>query len=183
MTPGQMYDRFAHPHLPKTDPYAGRIRSAFCANAEEMVVWVVDAQSAMLRQGGGRVPAPIGMLADHVLSASADFPGSGLTSTMPCDRLGTLVDQGDRTLFGRMMVDLAVLHLVRAADAVSVGIANADLEPGNRIDVTSPARGALVRQLAAIAACQVMERLADEMPRLDDMAFLAAAAWTRRTLH
>lgn len=179
----QLYIRHAQPHLPSMPPYADALMETFCANAVALVEWVVDAGSALLGEEGSDAPFPIEAVTDHVLRNASVFQGSILTRIEPYDRLDKLVKNGDRTIFGPMMIGLMVLHLVRAADAVSVGIANASAKPGERVDVTSRARGMLTTMIAREATRKVQAAIGDRMSEMNDLAYRAAASWTRQTLH
>lgn len=121
----------------------------------------------------------------HVRESAVDMPGQILTRVVPHDRLAAMLATDARDMLGTMMVDLMVLHVVRAASHVAVGIANQAAGAGRRVDATSPARRAIGIAIAHTLSRRVRAELASDMPALTGHAIRAATAWTTRdkTVH
>lgn len=180
-----LYDRMAGPALPHANPYDARLRSMFLQNADQLLRWIVDAEGDELGTGTATTPFPMEALLRHIKESAVDMPGEILTRVVPHDRLAAILATDARDMLGTMMVDLMVLHVVRAANHVAVGIANETAGAGRRIDATSPARRALGITIARTLSRRVRAELAGDMPALTGHAIRAATAWTMRdkTIH
>lgn len=180
-----LYDRFAGPALPRANPYDGRLRTLFIDNADQLLVWIVDAEAVELGLKTLDAPFPMDALLSHIRSNAVDMPGELLTRVIPFDRLSNMLGTAARDTLGTIMVELMVLHLVRAASVVAVGIANTTAERGSRIDATSHERRSVGIAIARRLSILVQHELVDEMPALTERAIAAATAWIARdrTIH
>lgn len=154
-----IYDGTIRHMAPRSEPYAGILRSAVLECRSPIAAWIVEAEAmlkgfgqsrgrddlamlAAMVERGGLAMLPARALAHHVARAIRADRHDLSVRTMGYDRLMAVMplDEEGATRLVRDIVEQIVRNVVQAVDRLGMAARNAGSPPGNRADLTSSAR-------------------------------------------
>ena len=168
---GQMFDRYAAPHLPRIGGYTDRMRDFICQNAEILIPWA----SAQIGKDEfvNEDIFPFADMASYTSGQLVDMDGRLLIKAFHYDYLRANIDADEfPSELAEAMIAIISAHVVRAADAVAIGFANQSLSP--RIDVTANYRKGSVLKVCQMVHEKVRPLLDADKQRIQHECMTAA---------
>lgn len=202
-----IFDVSARAHIPTHPSYADIILTHILENAERLMVWQVEAATALLEDPdpteddnaltlARRIDGicgfhyPVDETAHLIMQTvvNVDYPVRGMiTRDIPTEDVVRMmpIDREGMLRIGMVLIDGIVSDVVRSIEFMGVWTANERIAPSERIDPRTPQRQQLAKALVTLVREQVFVTLGSQ--RIIAMSQLAGyqaeREFTTKTMH